>query len=330
MDLMLLNGANHPLLANLEKNENVRVHKLSEGSVYNPFHIFKIKKFLDKYDLVHVHLFPSLYWTAIAKFLMKSPANLVYTEHNTSNRRRRPILRLLDNFIYRQYKQLIAISAEVEANLRSHLQDAKSKIALINNGVDLDRIRTAQPYERSEFVTDPNTKILIQISSFTKQKDQRTLINAIPKINHNVLLLLVGEGETLKDHKALVNKLGLQGQVRFLGVRMDVPELLKTADIVVLSSHYEGLSLSSIEGLASGAPFIASNVSGLSTIVSGAGILFTENDPRDLAEHIITLIDNPEFAKEIAATGLKRAENYSIEKMVDAHIRLYTKLWNKK
>ena len=77
-----------------------------------------------------------------------------------------------------------------------------------------------------------------------------------------VKLVLAGEGVLKKKCQDLVETLKLKERVVFLGLRMDIPQLLKTADVVVLSSKYEGLSLSSIEGLAAGKPFVASDVPG--------------------------------------------------------------------
>ena len=112
-------------------------------------------------------------------------------------------------------------------------------------------------------------------------------------------------------------------RVLFLGLRMDVPQLLKTADVVVLSSKYEGLSLSSIEGMASGKPFVASDVPGLQEIVTGAGILFKQGDAKDLANKIENLITNEVYYQEIVNTCLKRSEQYDIQLMVEKHIHLY-------
>jgi glycosyltransferase involved in cell wall biosynthesis len=128
----------------------------------------------------------------------------------------------------------------------------------------------------------------------------------------------------------LVQELGLMERVFFLGLRMDVPRLLKTADIVVLSSKYEGLSLSSIEGMASGKPFVASRVPGLSDLVENAGVLFECGNEKELARCIQELIEDPIYYSKVAQACQERAEDYTIEKMVAEHIELYEKLFNDK
>ena len=92
---------------------------------------------------------------------------------------------------------------------------------------------------------------------------------------------------------------------------------------MVLSSNYEGLSLASIEGMASGRPFLASNVPGLAEIVGGAGILFPQGDDRKLADEILKLMTDREHYTDTARKGSARAAQYDIQKMVDQHIALY-------
>ena len=139
-------------------------------------------------------------------------------------------------------------------------------------------------------------------------------------------LILVGDGPLRADCEQLVRELNLNERVFFMGQRMDVPQLLKTADFVVLSSHYEGLSLSSVEGLASGRPFIASDVVGLREVVQGAGCLFPAGDASQLAREILNLEHHPEDYQRVAAAGLVRARQFDISTMVQKHIDLYKSL----
>jgi glycosyltransferase involved in cell wall biosynthesis len=325
MELLLLDGKPHPFLEELKKSP-CKIHVLSKGSVYNPLHIFKIIPFLKQFDLVHVHLFPALYWVALAKVLSFSKTPLIFTEHNTSNRRRGWLFKIVDRFMYGRYSRIVIITSEVGALLKKHIGDKKGKFQLIHNGVALDNIEKATAASISDFHISEEEKILIQVSSFTEQKDQETLIKSLLHIKPATHLLLVGTGPRLDHCKHLVKDLGLKERVHFLGIRMDVPQLLKMAHIVVLSSHYEGLSLSSIEGLASGNPFVASEVPGLTEVVEGAGVLFPEGDEKLLAAAINKLFESTTYYKEVTGLCLDRAKKYSIEKMIQEHLALYTQL----
>jgi glycosyltransferase involved in cell wall biosynthesis len=77
-------------------------------------------------------------------------------------------------------------------------------------------------------------------------------------------------------------------------------------------------------------PFIASDVPGLSELVSGAGLLFPAGDAAVLAETIKSLIEDKEYASCIADKCVARSEKYDINVMVDKYIELYNKIYGKK
>lgn len=332
MDLLLLDGKEYPFLKQLVKQECCQVYRLENGSIYNPFHIFKIIPYLKKYDIVHVHLFPSLYWVSIAKMLGFIKTPLIYTEHNTNNRRRKStFFKFMDNLFYNNYARIVTISDDVDLNLKDQL-NAKfvERIQLIKNGVNLNKLNLAKPYLKEEVSVEKEDAIIVQVSSFTTQKDQLTLVKALTSLPDKVKLLLIGDGALIEDVKVKVSSLKLQDRVQFLGIRMDVPKLLKTADIVVLSSNYEGLSLSSVEGLASGRPFVASNVSGLKDVVGGAGLLFEKGNYKELARHINDLLEDEFYYNKISARCLKRSKEYDINGMIEKYIVMFEELFYEK
>lgn len=324
VDLLLLDGTQHPFLKVLQDRDSCKIISLGTGSVYNPLHIFRLARIIRKYDVIHVHLFPAFYWVAMAKLLSFSKAKLVYTEHCTSNRRmENPVARPIDRMIYRLYGKVVAISDEVRASICRHTRASGQNVAVVPNGIDLSSIKAAAAYTKTELGLPENTFVLLQVARFQAQKDQQTLIRALSHLPSDIVLLLVGTGELLEASKELAASLGLSKRVHFLGVRMDVPRLLKTADVVVLSSHFEGLSLSSIEGMASGKPFVASDVPGLSDVVQGAGILFAESNQDELAAILTRLKNDPDFYAETVAGCQSRASNYDISKMTDAYVRIF-------
>lgn len=327
VELLLLNGTEFPFLKQFKDVSNCKVHSLSKGNVYNPFLLFKLVPFFKKFSLIHVHLFPSLYWVAIAKSLSFSNTILIFTEHNTTNRRKGFLFKIVDSWVYKRYSKIVAITEEVGIELNKRLKNIKSKMVVIPNGVDLQKIQMATPANRDDFSITIAQKIILQVASFTPQKDQETLIKAMPLLSKNSILLLVGEGPTMDACKSLVNDLQLNSRVRFLGLRMDVPNVLKMADVVVLSSHFEGLSLSSLEGMMSGKPFVASKVSGLTQLVEGAGVLFEEGNHEALANEIKKLFDDAQYCAKIASQCQDRSKEYDIGKMVNRYVELYQDLW---
>lgn len=297
--------------------------------VYNPLHIFSIAKRLKHYQVVHVHLFPAFYWVVIAKLISFSSIKIVYTEHSTSNRRmRNKFFKWIDLFIYSKIDKIITISDEVDSHLKKYLNCSQDQLILIKNGVNIKKILESQPLSKSELHASltSSKKIILQVSSFHHPKDQYTVIKSLLHLPKNIIAVFVGEGVDKNKVEKFVNQSNLADRVLFLGIRTDIPELLKTVDIVVLSSHYEGMSLASIEGMASGKPFIASDVPGLREIVKGAGLLFEDKNEKQLAQHVQKLMEDKVFYEKVALACQERAKQYDIQKMVDQQVELYKSL----
>ncbi len=327
MDVLLLDGTHYPFYKKLESSNTGKIFSLGLKSVYNPIAIIKIIPFLKKYDIVHVHLFPVQYFVVLAKWLSFSKTKLIFTEHSTSNRRlKNKLFKIFDKYIYKGYSKIICITEEIQVIILAHTGLSKNRTALILNGVPVSEYNQAVPFDKAEFKFESTDKLLLQVSSFQEPKDQKTLIKTLIHLPNYVKLLLVGDGVLKLESETLVKKLQLEKRVLFLGVRTDVPRLLKTADIIVLSSKYEGMSLSSIEGMASGNPFLASNVPGLSEIVSGAGVLFTLGDDKELAQKINELLVDEKLYQSVVTSCEVRANQYDIKNMIAQHIALYESL----
>ncbi|GGZ70422.1 glycosyltransferase [Algibacter mikhailovii] len=327
VDILLLRSGDSPFLEILSEYNDIKIYSLGEeNNVYSIKNIWKIKKYIKHYDVVHVHLFPSLYWVAIADMLTSSKKKykLVFTEHNTTNRRRSSkILTFFDKLLYHRYDNIISISDSVDLSLKEHLGKGFGNISKIYNGIDLEEINLALAYSRKDINFNDNQKLILQVSSFTPQKNQLTLIKSLKHLPDYFTLILVGDGPLRSECEKATKELDLADRVLFLGIRNDVPKLLKTVDVIVLSSHYEGLSLSSVEALASGKPFVASDVPGLTEVVEGAGLLFEDNDEKTLANHIIELSTNAVFYKKTVDDCLERSKKFNIKTMAANYISLF-------
>ncbi|MGM8362793.1 glycosyltransferase family 4 protein [Flavobacterium sp. ARAG 55.4] len=331
VDLLVLDDTEYPYLKQLKSLNCCTIYSIGKSFVYNPLLIFRIIPYLKNYDLVHVHLFPVQYWVAIAKVISFSETKLIFTEHSTSNRRMKNLFfKILDKYIYRLYDKMVCITQEVEEALIRHTNLNNNRFVVIENGINLNSISKAVVLEKSKiWNTILNTdKLLIQIAGFRVEKDQKTLIKAMQCLDVNVKLLLVGEGILRNECEKLVIELDLQKRVFFLGVRIDVPALLKTADISVISSHWEGFGLAAVEGMAAGKPVIASDVPGLSNVVNGGGILFEKGNEKQLATIINKLLTNVDYYDTVGKAGLEKAKRYDIRIMVDKQIELYNEVLN--
>jgi len=328
IDVLLLDGSDTPFVRRLEKNDRVNIITLSKGSVYNPVHIFRLIWIIRKYELVHVHLFPAMYFVAIAKFLSFSNVKLVFTEHSTGNRRLKSwFFRILDRIIYLKYSKIVCITPEVKKMLVS-LGVHHSKLCLIYNGIETDRFISAKEYDRSMLGYEQEDIIVIMVAGFRREKDHIVVVKSLSRLAHRYKLLLVGDGYLKDQVLAEVMNLGLENRVKFVGIRNDVDRLLKTCDIGVLSSHWEGFGIAAVEAMAAGLPVVASNVPGLSDVVKGGGILFEQGDVMDLTAKILSL-EEKDYYNSIQRKCLDKAKQYDLKTTVNQLLMLYETLGQK-
>lgn len=323
--LFLLDGTSHPFLADLLKKYARPVDNPGHKSPYSPLHILRLMKVISNYDIVHVHLFPAVYWVAIAKWLTFSRAKLIFTEHNTHNRRREKVLfKLLDRMVYRAYSAITCITADACSALAAHLGSGK-KLSVVENGIDLQAIDAA-PHIRPNQIhpsLTPEDKIVVMVAAFRAQKDHATAIRAIKNLPPAVKLVLAGEGSLKQQNIDLAHSLGLSERVLFLGNRPDVPSILKSSHIALLSSHWEGFGLAAVESMAAGIPFVASRVAGLAQVAGGAGILFESGDKKQLSDILESLLTDPNLYAQTASDCRERALKFDITRMVENFIGLY-------
>jgi len=316
VDVAVFDGLETPFMKQL-KTQGCKVISLGK-SMYSPMHIFRLRKLMKDYDIVHTHnTYPQLY-AAIANFSSKT--RIITTEHNTNNHRRKyALFRIIDKWMYAQYNQVICISDKAYENLKDYI-GTDDNISVVYNGINVDTFHQAKPLKQEK----PNKFVAVMVSSMRDQKDQDTLIRAFSLLPKDMYeLWLVGDGNRRPILEQLVKNLNLQDNVRFWGIRTDVAQILHAADVIVMSSHFEGLSLSSIEGMAVEKPFVASDVDGLHEVVEGAGILFPHQDGEALATILLELKGNNEYYKKIASACYKRAEEYDIVNTVDSYESIY-------
>ena len=281
--------------------------------------VFKLRRIFRNYDIVHVHLFPSLYQCALAAIGLRT--KMVYTEHSTSNRRRNKFwLRPVERFIYSRYERIISISKDTENALTSWLGYGGERFVTINNGVDISRFNSIE-VPRVE-------NALVMVSRFAPAKDQETVIRAIPYVRNEVFVRFVGDGVTRQKCERLSAELGVSDRVQFWGSRSDVAELISSSLIGVQSSKWEGFGLTAVEMMACGKPVIASNVDGLRQVVDGAGLLFEVGDEKQLADLVNKLYSDRAFYETIAARCRQRAESFDISLMADKYLAVYKTLFN--
>ncbi len=317
------------------RKDGIIVHDLSIRYLYSPGVAWGIRSFLKRQrcDVVHVHLFPALYWASLAVKGWSSRPLMIFTEHSNHNKRRNyRFFKPVERFFYNSYDRIIAITDNVRERLVNWV-GLKDSIVTIENGVDIESIKHASIIERSELCKQlgipDSSKLILMTASFQYPKDQNTLIKAGEILGENFHILLAGEGEMREKTEQMVKSLSMQNRVHFLGFRTDIRSLMKSIDLNVLSTEYEGMSGVALEALASGRVFLGSDVPGVKELVPDSRFLFPPSDYSSLALQIRNLLANQEFYDELSELGLENVKQFDMQSMVESYLGLYTSLLNK-
>ncbi|MEX2173559.1 MAG: glycosyltransferase, partial [Pirellulaceae bacterium] len=194
-----------------------------------------------------------------------------------------------------------------------------------NSPVDRLAVRTSLGLGEDEIA-------VVQVARLNPLKDHATAVRAVAHLaasHPKIRLLVVGDGEERAGIESLIAELGLERQVRLLGTRRDVAQLLAAADIFLLSSVSEGIPLTLIEAMASGLPCVSTSVGGTPEVIlpGETGLLARPGDAPDLATKLKILLDDPELRVRMGAAGRDRSrQHFSDVQMHAAYQGLYREL----
>jgi glycosyltransferase involved in cell wall biosynthesis len=257
-------------------------------------------------DILVAHGFSEHLWGRYAGLLANVP-HLVHVEHNT--RERYSAWRLMQSrWLAKRTARIVGCSEGVKLALLAQGLPPE-RIVAIANGIRLEPFADAGDIDF--FKRAPG---IVMVARMSKQKDHASLIRALAVLAERGLtpnLYLAGGGKAAFKDKLvkLATQLGVQSQVQFLGVIRHVPLLLMENQIAVLSTHYEGMPLALIEGMAAGCAVIGSDVPGVKEIIQNGvdGILVRASDPISLADALESLLRNPAHAAQMATLARQRA-----------------------
>ncbi|MGH7164813.1 MAG: glycosyltransferase, partial [Nitrospiraceae bacterium] len=139
-------------------------------------------------------------------------------------------------------------------------------------------------------------------------------------------LLLIGDGGERERLAAMAEAFGLNGSVRFLGVRRDIPELLGTCDVVALASTREGLPMVLLEAMAASKPVVATRVGSVPTVVvdGHTGLLVPPGNVETLAEALEALFADREKRQRLAKQAFEVVRShYSFDRTLDQYQVVY-------
>ncbi|MEM7181042.1 MAG: glycosyltransferase family 4 protein [Spirochaetota bacterium] len=296
----------------------------------DPFCIRKVSQIIrtEKVKIIHAHTAKAHSIALRAKY--KNP----YTKLIVSRRVDFPIKK---NFLSKRkyFSDKIDAFLCVSDNVRSILiKDGvnSQKTITVRSGVDTKRFVNIKEKTafRQEFQLSDETIMIGNVAALVDHKDQKTLLNAIAKIQteKKFVFLIIGDGKLKSELQQLASDLNINDKVLFLGFRKDIPELLKFIDIFTLTSKEEGLGTSVLDAMASGLPTVVTNGGGIGEMIvhEKGGLISNVGDSDSLAKDFTTLIESEELRKQYGAFNLQHVQNFSVEETVKQTIAVYESL----
>jgi glycosyltransferase involved in cell wall biosynthesis len=216
-----------------------------------------------------------------------------------------------------------------------------SRLTTTQIGVDLESFRSrmvrAPESVRQEVGVTGDKVMACMVGNLRHWKGQHVVVEALarmdPRVRSGLVILFVGsigpefEGYAGGLHRA-VERFGLDGCVRFLGGRTDVPDLLGASDLGLHASVVpEPFGLVVVEAMAMGLPVIATSIGAPGRVVTPeCGRTFDPSEPGELAGALEELVTNPELRQSLGAAALARADGFHARRMVEATERVYAHL----
>lgn len=291
----------------------------------------QLKKIINNnhYDIIHCHTPVGGVLARLAA--MGSGAKVVYTAHGFHFYKGAP---LLNWFVYFPVEWLCAWMTDVlvtinqeDYALAQKYMHAKQVFYIPGVGIDLDKFNVnvldeqQRIQKRQALGLTAEDKMLLSVGELNKNKNHEIVIRALAKIkNPAIKYYIAGEG-SLKDYLLhLAKDLGVENQVKLLGYRTDILDLLAVTDLFVFPSHREGLSVSLMEAIACQVPVVCSKIRGNMDLVVNRA-LFNQNDVEDVKNKISNFLSN-DYSAEVES-NFANLQKYSLDNVLQEMRKVY-------
>jgi len=206
------------------------------------------------------------------------------------------------------------------------------KLVVIPNGVDFDRFHQANSADLSRFGIPAGAKVLLTVGRLDPQKAPLELVRIFAELTADHPewhLLLVGDGPLRTDLRQLIDADGLAGRVHLAGWQADVPEIMRSCDLFVLNSRWEGMPNVVLEAAAAGLPVIATRSEGVVEIVESgvSGVLVEVDQPQAMRAALESMMTHQNDAAA-RASRLQQivSEQFTWQSVISRYAVLYREL----
>lgn len=241
-------------------------------------------------------------------------------------------LRRCDALTSRWVTRFHAVSNTVRDSNCRHLGIAPTRVEVVPRGRTLERFEVPADEVallRQNLMLGDADPLLLCVGRLIDQKGHRYLLQAMPEILKafpKAKLLIAGEGWKRAELEATGRDLGIAPNVRFLGSRTDIPQLLAAADVFVFPSLFEGMPGAVIEAMLAGKPIVASDIPQIQEVVTDCktALLVPPREPAALSTAIVRLVRDRELCQRLAKSARNSArESYDIRNVTQAMEKLY-------
>lgn len=289
--------------------------------------------------IIHAHQYTPWFYATLAAWPTPH-CRVIFHEHGRHYPDHRSTKRVVANrlALLPRTQRVLAVGAFIADALQQNEAIPRRRIRVIHNGIDptpfVDRSDAQRMKIRQQLGLDNSHLIALHVGRFSPVKDHTTAIRALSlamKQRPNLHGLFAGTGPLLPTARALAQEMAVSDRIQFLGDRTDIPDLLAAADLFLLSSVSEGISVALLEAMAAARPVVATDVGGNSELVEHhhTGLLVPRADHAQLANAIIQLAQHPEQRYAMGAAGRqKMREQFTRRRMHQQIHQVYTELLN--
>jgi len=296
-------------------------------------------------DLLHAHQYTPFFYASMSRGMTRFNARppVIFTEHGRHYPDLRSVKRVWANrlTLLRKHDRVTAVGEFVKRALVTKEGLSANRIEVIRNGIapedfdpgpDADQTRQAV---RAELSIPESATVLLQVARFHPVKDHETALRAFAAAHQqhpDSVMVFAGDGDKRSAMETLAGDLNIAPAVRFLGVRDDVHRLMPAADVFVLSSVSEGISVTLLEAMAARIPIVATDVGGNPEVVEhdATGLLSPRQDHEAMAKHMARLMGNATLRGRFGEAGHHRLlERFTQQQMHAGYEQLYRDMLGK-
>jgi sugar transferase (PEP-CTERM/EpsH1 system associated) len=279
-------------------------------------------------DVVHTHAWGTLLEGLIAARAARVPV-VVHGEHGTLQLRAHQ--RWLQRLGWGAADRVLSVSSVLAERMTKTTGFPAARITTIRNGVNLERFHAGQrDAARAALGLPAGVRIVGTVGRLVPVKDQATLVDAVAELASGGLaatVVIAGDGPERARLEARAAERGVD--LRLLGYRPDVEQVLAALDVFVLSSTSEGLSNTILEAMAAGRPVVATRVGGAEEMIADGvtGILVPPSDPAAMAAALRRVLTGAGGAAAMGTAARQRVEReFTLAGMMQNYERLYTEV----